>query len=309
MLNEVAFPRPIQRIVVAVAGANPGHRVSGMQHFSFQPGETGYEEDRFFRGLHPMMGKRLHLWRLSNFKIERLPSVEDVYLLHAVARDNPKDERLFAAAEVRDVTPVRDEAGRVVQLPHLERMLMEALAAIRLFQSRRRPQERLYWNRIFLYVWPPFNLKPDELRDIVRRLIPATEGLGLEQVVVRARIPNPSTGELRDLVVRISSPVGSGLLITFRPADKLLALKPLSEYDQKVVRVRRRGLVYPYEIIKMLTSSREDTRSRIPTRRFRRARPRRRRAVWFQSIAPMARIAPTSSSESSATLPLAIPRA
>src|ERR1039458_4710814 len=153
-LNQIAFPRPIQRIVVAAAGAGHGQRVSAMQHFTFQPSANGYEEDQFYRGLHPMMGKRLHLWRLGNFKIERLPSVEDVYLLHAVAHDNPKDERLFAAAEVRDVTPVRDEAGRIVQLPHLERMLMEALAAIRLFQSRRRPQERLYWNRVFLYVWP-----------------------------------------------------------------------------------------------------------------------------------------------------------
>ncbi len=264
VLNRIVFPRPVGRIVVSAAAVVHGQRVSSMQHFTFQNGTNGYVEDPFFRGLHPMMGKRLHLWRLGNFKIERLPSAEDVYLLHAVARDNPKDERLFAAAEVRDVTPVRNETGRVVQLPHLERMLMEALAAIRLFQSRRRPQERLYWNRIFLYVWPPFNLKPDELRDIVHRLIPATEGLGLEQVVVRARIPNPSTGELRDLVVRISSPVGSGLLITFRPADKLLALKPISEYDQKVVRVRRRGLVYPYEIIKMLTSAREDARGEFP---------------------------------------------
>jgi acetyl/propionyl-CoA carboxylase alpha subunit/acetyl-CoA carboxylase carboxyltransferase component len=268
MLNQVAFPRLIRRIVVSAAGASQGQRVSSMQHFTYQPGANGYVEDQLYRGLHPMMGKRLHLWRLSNFKIERLPSVEDVYLLHAVAHDNPKDERLFAAAEVRDVTPVRDEAGRIVQLPHLERMLMEALAAIRLFQSRRRPPDRLHWNRVFLYVWPPFHLKPDELRDIVRRLIPATEGLGLEQVVVRARIPNPSTGELRDLVVRISSPVGSGLLITFRPADKLLALKPLSEYDQKVVRVRRRGLVYPYEIIKMLTSAREDARTEFPSGDF-----------------------------------------
>ncbi len=264
MLNQVAFPRPIRRIVVSAAGAAPGPRASGLQHFTYQPVGSEYLEDPFFRGLHPMMGKRLHLWRLSNFKIDRLPSVEDVYLLHAVARDNPKDERLFAAAEVRDVTPVRDEAGRIVQLPHLERMLMETLAAIRLFQSRRRPQERLYWNRVFLYVWPSLNLKPDELRDIVRRLLPVTEGLGLEQVVVRARIPNPATGELRDLVVRISSPVGSGLLITFRPADKLLALKPLSEYDQKVVRVRQRGLVYPYEIIKMIAPSREDARSEFP---------------------------------------------
>ncbi len=264
MLNHVAFPRLIRRIVVAVAGPSWGPHVNDMQCFTYQPTGAGYAEDPFYRGLHPMMGKRLHLWRLSNFKIDRLPSVEDVYLLHAVARDNSKDERLFAAAEVRDITPVRDEAGRIVQLPHLERMLMEALAAIRLFQSRRRPQERLYWNRVFLYVWPPLNLKPDELRDIVRRLAPATEGLGLEQVVVRARIPNPSTGELRDLVVRISSPVGSGLLITFRPADKLLALKSLSEYDQKIVRVRQRGLVYPYEIIKMLTPSREDARPEFP---------------------------------------------
>ena len=211
-----------------------------------------------------MMGKRLHLWRLSNFKIERLPSVEDVYLLHAVARDNPKDERLFACAEVRDVTPVRDKTGRIVQLPHLERMLTEALAGIRLFQSRRPIHQRLHWNRIFLYVWPPLNLGRDELRDIVRRLAPATEGLGLEQVVVRARIPNPATGELRDMVVRISSPGGSGLLITFRPADKLQPLKPLAEYDQKVVRMRQRGMIYPYEIVKMLTPAPEHTRAEFP---------------------------------------------
>ncbi len=264
MLNQVQFPRTIRRIVASVAAREQGRRARDMQHFTYRRSESGYSEEKLYRGLHPMMGKRLHLWRLSNFKIERLPSVEDVYLIHAIARDNPKDERLFAAAEVRDVTPVRDVAGRIVQLPHLERMLMEALAAIRLWQSRRRPQERLYWNRVFLYVWPPLHLRPDELHDIVRRLAPATEGLGLEQVVVRARIPNPATGELRDLVVRISSPVGSGLLITFRPADKLLPLKPLSAYDQKVIRVRQRGMVYPYEIVKMLTPAREDMRAEFP---------------------------------------------
>ena len=268
MLDQVRFPRPIRRIVVSVAGIREGQRVSQMQHFTYRNGNNGYEEEKFYRGLHPMMGKRLHLWRLSNFMIERLPSMEDVYLLHAVAKDNPKDERLFVAAEVRDVTPVRDDAGRIVQLPNLERMLMEALAAIRLFQSRRRPQERLYWNRVFLYVWPPLNLKADELRDLVHRLMPATEGLGLEQVAVRARIPNPATGELRDMVVRISSPVGSGLLITFRPADKLLPLKPLTAYDQKVIRVRQRGMVYPYEIVKMLTPAREDSRTEFPTGDF-----------------------------------------
>jgi len=267
-LSGAEFARPIRRIVVSVAGGNPGQIVSGMQFFTYRSTEDGLEEEKLYRGLHPMMGKRLHLWRLSNFDIERLPSVEDVYLIHAVGRDNSKDERLFAAVEVRDVTPVRDETGQIMQLPHLERMLMEALAAMRLYQSRRRPQERLYWNRVFLYVWPPLELKQTELQKVVRKLAPAAEGLGLEQVVVRARIPNPATGELREMVVRISSPTGSGLRITFRPADKLLPLKTLTPYDQKVIRVRQRGMVYPYEIIKMLTPAEEDTRAEFPVGNF-----------------------------------------
>jgi acetyl-CoA carboxylase carboxyltransferase component len=185
-----------------------------------------------------------------------------------VARDNPKDERLFACAEVRDVTPVRDEAGRIVQLPHLERMLMEAMASIRLFQSRRTTYQRLHWNRILLNVLPPFNLTRDELRDLVRKLSPATEGLGLEQVIVRIRIPSPATGELRDMVVRIANPAGNGMLITFRPATQQQPIKPLTEYDQKVLRMRQRGLIYPYEIIKMLTPAPEHTRAEFPTGDF-----------------------------------------
>ena len=268
ILNQACFPRPIRRIVICVAAVSSNQPVNGMQYFTYRSSDNGFQEEKLYRGLHPMMGKRLHLWRLSNFNIERLPSVEDVYLIHAVSHDNPKDERLFAAAEVRDVTPVRDEKGRIVQLPHLERMLMEALAAIRIFQSHRTPPERLFWNRVFLYVWPPLNLKQDELHEIVRKLAPATQGLGLEQVVVRARIPNPATGELRDMVVRISSPIGSGLLITFRPADKLRALKPLTPYDQKIIRVRQRGMEYPYEIIKMLTPAAEDARAEFPAGDF-----------------------------------------
>ena len=264
ILNQTGFPRSIRRIVVAVAGPRLGEDLPAMQHLTFRSDQNGYEEEKLYRGLHPMMGKRLNLWRFSNFKLERLPSVEDVYLFHAVGRENPKDERLFVLAEVRDLTPVCDDAGRIVQLPHLERMFAEALAGIRLYQSRRPSHDRLHWNRILLHVWPPLLIKPDEFHNIVHRLAPATEGLGLEQVVLRARIPNPETSELRDMVIRISRPAGTGFLVTFRPAGKLQPLKPLTEYDQKVLRMRRRGLTYPYEIIEMLTPSREDTRAEFP---------------------------------------------
>jgi len=268
ILNQVTFPRSIRRIVVEVASSVYSQGVGGMQHFTYRPGPEGYHEEKLYRGLHPMMGKRLHLWRLANFNIERLPSIEDVYLIRAIARENPKDERLFACAEVRDITPLREESGKVVALPHLERMLTEAIAAIRIFQSRRPPYQRLYWNRIFLYIWQPLTLERDEFRDIVRRLSPSVEGLGLEQVVIRARIPSPSTGELRDMTVRISNPAGRGLLITFRPADRMRPMRALSEYEQKVVRMRQRGMIYPYEIIRMLTPPQEHARAEFPAGDF-----------------------------------------
>ena len=36
-LNQAGFPRPIQRIVVAVAGPGRGEGMAGMQHFTYQP--------------------------------------------------------------------------------------------------------------------------------------------------------------------------------------------------------------------------------------------------------------------------------
>ena len=265
VLNQTGFPRSLRRITVEVAVPVKSQGAGGLLHFTYRPTAEGkYEEEKFYRGVHPMMGKRLHLWRLSNFKLERLPSVEDVYLLHAVAHDNPKDERLFACAEVRDVTPVRDETGRITSLPHLERMLGEVIGGMRQFQSRRPANQRLWWNRILLYVWQPLVLNREESRDLIRRLAPAIEGLGLEQVVIRARIPNPVTGELRDMIVRISSPGARDMLVTFRPVDKLQPLKPLGEYEQKVVRMRQRGLIYPYEIIRMLTPEAKHTRAEFP---------------------------------------------
>jgi len=268
VLNQAGFSRAISHIVVAIAGPGRGPGIGGMQHFTYRPGAEGYEEESLVRGIHPMMAERLHLWRLNNFNVERLPSVEDVYLLYAVAKDNPKDERLFAVAEIRDLTPVRDQEGRMVQLPHLERMFAEAVAGMRLFQSRRGPNKRLHWNRILLYVWQPLSFKREELEGIAHKLAPSTDGLGLEQVAVRARIPLPETGELRDMMVRISSPGGAGQLMTIRPVSKQQPLKPLDEYTQKVVRMRQRGMIYPYEIIKMLTPIPDGAVTQFPSGDF-----------------------------------------
>ena len=68
-------------------------------------------EDDLVRGVHPMVGRRLDLWRLRDFHVTRIEAPEDVLLYECVARENPADRRLVALAQVRQLAVVRDEEG------------------------------------------------------------------------------------------------------------------------------------------------------------------------------------------------------
>jgi acetyl/propionyl-CoA carboxylase alpha subunit/acetyl-CoA carboxylase carboxyltransferase component len=251
-LDAVALPASTERIVVAVAAATRGRGMSAVDLFTFRPGPEGLIEDEPLRGIHPMMGARLALWRLEKFALERIPSGEDVYLFHGVARENPSDERLFAIAEVRDLTPVRDEDGRVVALPELELMLVEGLERIRTFQSHRPPSRRLHWNRLFLYVWPEIDLSPEEVMRLIARLMPATAGLGLEMLLLSGRVREPG-GRARPRVFRIFGTDGGEptLEVDNQPARPI---EPLDEGARRIISARRRGTTHPAEIVKLLTS-------------------------------------------------------
>jgi acetyl-CoA carboxylase carboxyltransferase component/pyruvate/2-oxoglutarate dehydrogenase complex dihydrolipoamide acyltransferase (E2) component len=246
LVESAGFPARLRRVTVALG--EPGR----VRHFTWRLGEDGgYPEERVYRGLHPMMVQRLQIWRFSSFRLDQLPAPEGIWLFKGVAHTNPRDERLFAVAEVRDLTPVRDEHGRVVHLPQLEQRFMEALAGIRRFQSRRPAGARLHWNRVLLYLWPPVGLRPEELTGLVHRLAPLTEGLGMEKVAVRGRMVDPQSGALHDRVLEISDPGEAGMVLRIRP-PKEAPLKPLRAYAQKIVELKRRGLVYAYEITRLL---------------------------------------------------------
>ena len=267
-LERGGLSHPIRRLVVTVARPERAASTRASTYcFTFrQSQEDGFVEERLYRGLHPLIGERLELWRLKNFEIKRLPSTEGVYLIHAVARSNPKDERLFAFAEVRDLTPIHDASGRVTRLPHLEMIVMETLAAIRLFQSHRSARARLHWNRVFLYVWPPIEFGAVAMNEAAQRLAPVIEDLGLEKVVVRGRIRD-AAGELHDKVIQVLTPGGREVtLIVTEPASE--PVKPLTEYARKVVRMRQRGLLYPYEVIRTLTPPRDGASAVFPAGQF-----------------------------------------
>ncbi len=259
-LSAAGFSRPLRRASVVVAAPGRGLGSDSQRHFTFRGGPSSWTEDRQHRGAHPILFERLQLGRLSGFELERLPTGDDLYLYRAIARSNPKDERLFAMAEVRDLTPVRDADGRVVQLPQLERTLHQALAGMRVFQARRPQHQRLEWNRVLLTLTPPLDLTREEIGRLAARLLPATEGLGLEMVLFTGRVPDGSGG-LREVLIRVVS-VGQALSIRWdEPTDR--PLLPMAELQQKIVQLRRRGLTHPFELIRMLTPE-AGTESGVP---------------------------------------------
>jgi len=257
-IAAAAFPAALRRIGVSLYGGE------GTRHFTFRRDAEGrILEAELERGLHPMLGQRLQLWRLSNFALERLEAPRGIYLLRGRARANPKDERLFALAEVRDLTPIRDVTGRIVELPALEHTALEALAAIRRHLAPLPVAERPQWNRLMLFLWPPVYIPREEIDAVASRMMPQAEGLGLEKVVLRARVVRPDTSTPEDLVMEISNPGGHGPRLRFRK-PRVEPLAPMARYEQKVVELRRRGLVYPYELVRTLAPSEEEAPSGWP---------------------------------------------
>ncbi len=240
-----------------------------VRSFTFVPnGAGGFREHEVHPGMHPMVAERLEVWRLRNFKTEQIPAKEHTYLFHAVARDNPKDERLFAFVDVPDLTPRRDATGQVVELPHLEYLYLEAIAAMREFQARRSVRDRLQWNRIILFLRPVVELGKSDIPRVAKRLAPAAQNLGLEKSVVRMVVRDEKTGEQAARVLHISNRAGTGLRLRFDTISDQ-PVRSLDAYSQRVVRMRRLGLVYPYEIIRMLTPSGTAEQGEFPHGDFR----------------------------------------
>ena len=81
------YVQEVRRFSVAVcAGAE---RPVG--YYAFRPdGAGGAVEDTLTRGVHPMVGRRLNLWRLREFDVTRIEAPEDVLLYECVATREPR---------------------------------------------------------------------------------------------------------------------------------------------------------------------------------------------------------------------------
>ncbi|MFI6320902.1 carboxyl transferase domain-containing protein [Nonomuraea sp. NPDC050556] len=246
-----------------LAAQQPSHRISRItttvagksgavmhHHFTFRHTPDGFTEERLLRGLHPRIAERMQLERLRDFDLTRLPAPdEEVYLFRATARQNPSDERLVALGQVRDLTPLRDDEGRLVALPAAEDILSTCLDAIR--RAKQPGAKTSATNRIVIYVWPPTDLGSADLNTVVKRVLPTTAGAGLEEVLFLGRRRDPATGELMDIAVRIGYDAGTGMQLSI-VAPPTEPVEPLDDYRQEVLRAQSRGTHYPYELTGML---------------------------------------------------------
>ncbi|TCM44534.1 carboxyl transferase domain-containing protein [Kribbella sp. VKM Ac-2568] len=250
IVAALPFMQHVRRVAVAVAPGG-GREV---WYFTYRPSAEGVVEDGNVRGVHPMVGRRLNLWRLHDFRITRLDAPEDVLLYHCVARDNEADERLVALAQVRQFAVVRDDDGKVTSLPHVERAIANCLEGIRRARTARGAAgARLEMNHVWVTIWPVVDAQVAELTALQRNIAPLTAGAGIEEVVVTGRVTG-SNGNPFPAVGRFYYQPGAGVIAAVeRPATE--RLKPLDDYAQKVLRARRRNTVYPYEVAGMVAGA------------------------------------------------------
>ncbi len=249
LVAALPFAHDVRRVCVAVCSG--AHRPVG--YFVFRPDADGtVAEDDLTRGMHPMVGRRLNLWRLREFEVTRVEAPEDVLLYECVAPHNPADRRLVALAQVRQMSEVRDESGAVVALPHAERAVEHCLEAIRRERVRRGAAgTRLDMNHVWVHVWPVVEMGQGSLDALGAKIRPLTDGAGIEEVLAEGRLAVPG-GDPVPVAVRFGARAGAGIVTTVEDPPTT-RLQPLDDYAGKVLRARRRGLVYPYELTDVLS--------------------------------------------------------
>jgi acetyl/propionyl-CoA carboxylase alpha subunit/acetyl-CoA carboxylase carboxyltransferase component len=237
----------VRRIVIAACSAD-----GNVDYATFRPDPDGrLAEDERIRGVHPMVFRRLNLWRLKEFDATRLPAPRGVLLFECVAKSNSADRRLVAMAEVNQLAAVRDENGRLIGLPHAERAVENCLEAIRRTRAARGAEgSSLDMNHVWVYVWPEIDIDLRDVMALQHKLTPLSDGTGIEEVLAEGTFVHDDQPPTR-LAIRFHSKPGRGVTASVEPPPTE-PLQPLDDYAAKVLRARRRGLVYPYELSETL---------------------------------------------------------
>lgn len=216
--------------------------------FDYDENEQWTENPRR-RYFSPLRYRELRLERLQNFDLELLYHSRYVHVIKLEAKENPKDQRLFAFVEVPETRIDLNESQVIQRISSFEYGILEAVKAIREQQARHK--RSYYWNRIVAHIGHTHPLKLEQIGQYPKKISGLVEGIGLEKIVIYTKIAGRQRRaiEAEVLVEKFSTKYSVRGRIPSREP-----LKPLDPYTSKVVRSLRLNSPYPYEVVGMLTT-------------------------------------------------------
>ena len=188
------------------------------------------------------------------FDVTRLEAPEDVLLYECVARDNPEDRRLVAPGPG---APGRRRArrGRPASRACRTSSAPSPTASRRSAGSAPAAGSRgskLDMNHVWVQIWPTIEADLGQLTALQTRS-PRSPPAPASRRCSSRPTSRPRAGRRlrsRSRAASTTSPAPASSAPSAQPPTE--PLKPLDDYASKVVRARRRGLVYPYELQAMI---------------------------------------------------------
>ena len=229
-------------------------------YHSFRYDAEKWTEDTRRKSFSPLRYRELRLDRLVNFDLELLYNSRYVHVMKLEAKTNPKDQRLFAFIEVPEPNFELNENKEIEAISQIEFSIREAAKVLREQQARHK--RSYHWNRIVAHLGHAHPLRIEQVGQYPERLIPLTQGLGLEKIVMYTKVITKSNKAV-DTEVLVED-ISTHYTVRGRiPSTEVLA--PLDLYTSKVVNALRLGSPYPYEVVGLLTKSEN---KRFPKGRF-----------------------------------------
>lgn len=254
-VSDLSKAQPMEEKLQQVKGSSNSSLSLGIYcgsqgYFSSFNYDGQWKKNELHQGFSPLQYRELRVYRFSNFNLKMLYRSENVFLLEATAKDNPKDIRLFSLVDVAQAGEERDSKGNLDRLVFLETRLMEAIYAMRAAQAEYK--YRLVWNRIIIHNRSLLEMSIKDLQKYGQSIMPLTADLGLEKMVIYTVRKRWSEKTIRELELDYTVVSDSKFELRHRkPSEDLL--ESYDKYVSRAVVARQRNSVYPYEFLKILT--------------------------------------------------------
>ena len=142
-------------------------------------------EDKRRRYMSPLRFREMRIGRLKNFDLELVYHSRFVHVMKLEAKENAKDQRLFAFVEVPETKFDLNESQLIERISAFEYAIFEAVNVIREQQARHK--RTYHWNRIIVHIGHTHPLKLEQVGEYPKKIAKLVEGIGLQKMVIYTR--------------------------------------------------------------------------------------------------------------------------